>query len=215
MTRGTLDAIFWTLAAIFLLFLLLLLTACTALRDRVVLLAVTDPGGQLTVAMPTGQALTLATAYQTAQARPSGALEAGVTTAAAVQQRYGAVLALLPAPGRLWTLRFDTGAVDLTPESQAEVPALLQAIAERAAVEVLIEGHTDQAGDEAANDALSLARAEAVRALLVAQGMQPALDGGHPGATFVRVVGRGSRAPLVDAPGQAEARNRRVEVLIR
>ena len=34
-------------------------------------------------------------------------------------------------------------------------------------------------------------------------------------ATFVRVAGRGSRAPLVDAPGQAQAVNRRVEVLVR
>ena len=182
-----------------------LLTACTAPHDQVVLLEVTDPGGQLTVATPS-QTLTLATAYQTAQARPGGQLDTGITTAEAVQRRYGTVLALLPVAGRLWTLRFDTGAVDLTPESQAEVPALLQAIAARAAVEVLIEGHTDQAGDAVDNDALSLARAEAVRALLVAQGMQ---------ATFVRVVGRGSRAPLVDRPGEAEAQNRRVEVRVR
>ena len=83
---------------------------------------------------------------------------------------------------------------------------MLAAITDRAAVEVLIEGHTDQAGDDADNDALSLARAEAVRALLVAQGMQ---------APFVRVVGRGSRAPLVDRPGEAEAQNRRVEVIVR
>ena len=111
-----------------------------------------------------------------------------------------------PAQGRLWTLRFATGQTTLEPESQAEVPAVLAAIAERAAVEVLIEGHSDQAGDAAENDALSLARAEAVRELLIAQGLT---------ATFVRVVGRGSRAPLVDAPGQAHAQNRRVEVLIR
>ena len=123
-----------------------------------------------------------------------------------MQKRYGAVLALLPPKGRLWTLRFDTGAVDLTPESQAEVPALLAAITERAAVEVLIEGHSDQAGDPADNDALSLARAEAVRELLVAQGMR---------APFVRVIGRGSRSPLVDNPGQSESRNRRVEVIVR
>jgi len=188
-----------------LLLLACLLTACSAPRDRVVLLAVTEPGGQLTVQTPR-QTLTLATAYQTATAQPSGRLDAGLTTAEAVQARYGAVLTLLPAPGRLWTLRFDTGATDLTPESQAEVPALLAAIASRAAVEVLIEGHADQAGEDAANDALSLARAEAVRDLLVAQGLT---------APFVRVVGRGSRAPLVNAPGQAEAQNRRVEVLVR
>lgn len=185
--------------------LLRLLAACAAPRDQVVLLAVTDPGGQLTV-QTAAQSLTLAEAYQTAQAQQGGRLDAGLTTAEAVQARYGAVLALLPPPGRLWTLRFDTGAVDLTSDSQADVPALMASIAERAAVEVLIEGHTDQAGEDTSNDALSLARAEAVRALLVAQGMT---------ATFVRVVGRGSRSPLVDAPGEANAENRRVEVFVR
>lgn len=194
----------WVLVAIGLLCLTVLLTACATPREQVVLL----PGGTapLTITTAQGQTLTLATAYQTATARPSGQLDAGRTTAEAVEARYGAVLATTPEAGRLWTLRFDTGAVDLTPESQAEVPGLLAAIAERAAVEVLIEGHSDQAGQDAANDALALARAEAVRGLLVAQGLT---------ATFVRVTGRGSRAPLVDSPGQDEPRNRRVEVWVR
>jgi len=69
-----------------------------------------------------------------------------------------------------------------------------------------VTGHTDQTGDAARNDRLSLARAEALRLLLWQGGLT---------ATFVRVVGMGSRAPLVNAPGQAEARNRRVEVLVR
>ena len=194
------------LRLLLLLLCLVLLVACAAPRNEVVLLEVTDPGGQLTVHTPAGQTLTLATAYQTAQAQPSGSLEAGVTTPEAVERRYGQVLALLPPAGRLWTLRFATGQTTLEAESQAEVPALLEAIASRAAVEVVLEGHSDQAGDEAANDALALARAEAVRALLVAQGLR---------ASFVRVVGRGARQPLVDRPGQAEAQNRRVEVLVR
>jgi outer membrane protein OmpA-like peptidoglycan-associated protein len=188
-----------------LLLLCALLTACAAPRDQVVLLAVTEAGGQLTV-QTSDKTLTLDAAYQTAQAQPRGRLEAGLTTAAQVQARYGAVLATLPAAGRLWTLRFATGATTLEPESQAEVPALLVAIAGRAAVEVLLEGHTDQTGEDADNDALSLARAEAVRDLLVAQGLT---------ATFVRVVGRGARSPLVNAPGQDEPQNRRVEVLVR
>jgi OmpA-OmpF porin, OOP family len=185
------------------LLLLLLLTACPGPRERVVLL----PGGTapLTLTTTQGQTLTLETPYQTADARPSGRLEAGITTAEIVQARYGNVLASLPKSGQLWTLRFDTGAVELEPESQAEVPGLLARVAGHA-VEVEITGHTDQTGEDEDNEALSLARAEAVRDLLVAQGMQ---------ATFVRVVGRGARSPLVDVPGQAEARNRRVEVMVR
>jgi outer membrane protein OmpA-like peptidoglycan-associated protein len=185
------------------LLLLLLLTACAGPREHVVLL----PGGTapLTLTTAQGQTLTLDTPYQTADARPSGRLEAGITTAEIVQTQYGNVLASLPKPGHMWTLRFDTGAVELEPESQAEVPALLAAIEGRA-VEVELTGHTDQTGDDQTNDALALARAEAVRGLLVAQGLR---------ATFVRVVGRGSRAPLVDRPGEAEAANRRVEVVVR
>jgi outer membrane protein OmpA-like peptidoglycan-associated protein len=187
-----------------LLLLCVLLTACHGPREQVILL----PGGTapLTLTTAQGQTLTLDTPYQTAQARPSGRLDAGMTTAADVHTRYGRVLQMLPEPGRLWTLRFDTGATTLEPESAAEVPALLAEVVRRGAVEVLLEGHTDQTGEDEDNEALSLARAEAVRDLLVAQGLT---------APFVRVVGRGARAPLVDAPGQAEPQNRRVEVLVR
>jgi outer membrane protein OmpA-like peptidoglycan-associated protein len=189
-----------------LLLLLLLLSACAAPpRDQVVLLAVTEPGGQLTVQTPVAR-LTLDAAYQTAEARPGGRLDAGITTAEIVQARYGAVLAVVPPPGRLFTLHFLAGATTLTPASQAEVPALLAEVERRGVCELELTGHTDQTGTDAANDALSLARAAAVRTLLTAQGLR---------ATFVRVTGRGSRAPLVDAPGQDNAANRRVEVLIR
>jgi outer membrane protein OmpA-like peptidoglycan-associated protein len=188
-----------------LLLLLLFLAACAAPREQVVLLAVTEAGGQLTVQTPS-QRLTLDTAYQTATARPSGRLEAGITTAEIVQARYGLLLATVPPPGRLFTLHFATGATTLTDASQAEVPALLAEVARRGVCEVELTGHTDQSGSDAQNDPLSLARAEAVRALLASQGLR---------ATFVRVTGRGSRAPLVDAPGQDNAANRRVEVLVR
>jgi len=189
-----------------LLLLACLLTACSAPRDRVVLLGVTEPGGQLTVQTPR-QTLTLDTAYQTATARPSGRLDAGLTTAEAVQARYGAVLLTTPAAGRLFVLSFASGQATVTPESQAEVPALLAEVARREAVEVEIAGHTDTVGDLETNDRLSLARAEAVRELLVQAGLRSA---------FVRVVGRGERALLVQTPDEVDApENRRVEVRIR
>jgi len=189
------------------LLLCLLLASCPAPRERVVLL----PGGTapLTITTATGQTLTLATAYQTAEARPSGRLDAGSTTAEVVQARYGAVLASTPREGTLFTLHFQTGTTTLTPESQAEVPALLQEVVQRGAVEVEVEltGHTDTAGDALQNEALSLARAAAVRQILVAQGLA---------ATFVRVVGRGERALAVPTPDETdEPRNRRVDVLVR
>lgn len=183
---------------------LALVCACAAPHAQVVLL----PGdGSGALAMTTARATqTLQAPYATAAVRADGRVQPGTSTAAAVQARWGAVLGTLPEAGRLTTLHFQTGTTTLTPESQAEVPGLLAQSASRTAVEVLITGHTDQTGSDADNDALSLARAEAVRSILVGQGLQ---------TTFVRVIGRGSRAPLVDAPGQDEPRNRRVEVVVR
>jgi outer membrane protein OmpA-like peptidoglycan-associated protein len=188
-----------------LLALLLALASCAGPRERVVLL----PGGTapLTITTRQGRSLTLDTAYQTAEARPSGRLDAGLTTAALVEARYGAVLASWPRAGRLFTLHFTSGDITLTDASEAEVPALLQEVARRGAVEVEITGHTDTVGEADSNDALSLARADAVRVLLIAQGLQ---------ATFVRVVGRGERDLAVPTPDETdEPGNRRVEVLVR
>jgi outer membrane protein OmpA-like peptidoglycan-associated protein len=73
--------------------------------------------------------------------------------------------------------------------------------------EVLITGHTDRVGGVAQNDALSLQRAERVRASM--------LDLGLP-ADRAQAVGRGEREPLVPTDDEvAEPRNRRVEITVR
>jgi outer membrane protein OmpA-like peptidoglycan-associated protein len=190
-----------------LLFVVLLsLVACTPPRERVVLLEVTETEGQLTV-QTTRRTLTLDTAYQTATARPSGRLDAGITTADIVEARYGGVLRTTPEAGRLYRLSFAPGATTLTPESQPVVRDILTDTVSHAAFEVVIEGHTDTTGDMETNDRLSLERAHAVRTLLVGQGMT---------APFLRVIGRGERQLLVPTPDEVdEPRNRRVEVIIR
>ena len=73
--------------------------------------------------------------------------------------------------------------------------------------DVQITGHTDTTGDAASNDKLSLARATEIRTALVADGLPVA---------NARVTGRGERQLLVPTgPGVSEARNRRVEVIVR
>ncbi|MEM9890635.1 MAG: OmpA family protein [Actinomycetota bacterium] len=76
---------------------------------------------------------------------------------------------------------------------------------------IRIVGHTDAVGDEAANDELSLARAEAVATALAARGLVVPLE----------VAGMGERQPV--SPNQTpdgaddpagRARNRRVEIVI-
>lgn len=167
--------------------MLILLTSCTRSQDQFTLL-----DGEIVLTKP----------YQTAQIDVSGKAAVSNTTEIEVQQRYGAVLATLPEPGRMFTLYFITGTTKLTPNSENELPHIQTEIARRIAVELEITGHTDQTGNDATNDKLSLARAESLRSLFTQ-------------VSFIRVVGRGSRAPIIDAPGKDEPQNRRVEILVR
>ena len=82
-----------------------------------------------------------------------------------------------------------------------------QALAGMPAPEVVVTGHTDRVGPLEANDRLSLARANVVRDILVAAGMDRSL---------ISVAGRGEREPLVATADEvAEAANRRVEIKLR
>ena len=69
-----------------------------------------------------------------------------------------------------------------------------------------VVGHTDSVGTDAANQALSLARAQAVRNYLIANGVSP---------NRIRAVGRGENQPVAqnDTP-ENRAQNRRVEIVI-
>lgn len=70
------------------------------------------------------------------------------------------------------------------------------------AAQILVEGYTDATGTDPHNDALSMRRAEAVRAYLVARGVA---------AEWLIARGNGSAAPLnPDEPRAPE--NRRVEL---
>lgn len=102
---------------------------------------------------------------------------------------------------------FDVGSSTLKPDAQSTIAQAANRIRERGATRVLVEGHTDSDGDDAANDALSVARAEAVRAALVASGVS---------ADIVRTRGHGERRPVApnDTPAN-KARNRRVDLLVR
>ena len=69
-----------------------------------------------------------------------------------------------------------------------------------------VTGHTDRAGSDAYNMALSLRRANAVKDQLVREGIP---------AAGITVVGRGESQPLVPtADGVREPQNRRVEIVL-
>lgn len=103
-------------------------------------------------------------------------------------------------------LYFDFGSARLKPESAASLPAIVEA-ARAAAGALLLEGHTDNLGNAAANQALSLARAQAVRAALIG------LDAGL--APRLSAQGHGASKPVAaNATLEGRAQNRRVELVL-
>jgi OmpA-OmpF porin, OOP family len=125
-----------------------------------------------------------------------------------VNRMFAEALAAQPPEPIKFTLYFVAGGTDLTADSQPYVDAIINEVAKRQAVEVVITGHTDRVGSLADNDRLSLQRAEALLKLLIQRGMKA--------DSFKRTVGRGEREPLIPTADEvAEPRNRRVEVIIR
>lgn len=103
---------------------------------------------------------------------------------------------------------FDFGSATLTPDATAKVKEVAGRIGPSSRP-VAVVGYTDSVGDDAANVALSVRRAEAVAAVL-----RPAA----PSGTQVTTEGRGEREPVApneaggeDSP-EGRARNRRVTI---
>lgn len=152
-------------------------------------------------------ALTLDRPFSAATVDNEGKVDRRSPTAAEANQTFAAALAALPPKPISYTLYFETNSTQITQGSRPQLEALMADAARRQAVEVQVTGHTDRVGSDADNDRLSLQRAEAVRTMLLQTGIK---------ATFIRAVGRGEREPLVPtADEQPEARNRRVEVILR
>lgn len=123
-----------------------------------------------------------------------------------VERRYGATLAAEPKGPARFTLYFVSGTSELTEESKALLPAVLEAYTSRSPAKVFIIGHTDKVGSDELNLKLSLERAREVEKLLRAAS-----------AAFgsIEVRGFGKNDPLVPTPENVpEPRNRRVEILI-
>lgn len=73
-----------------------------------------------------------------------------------------------PQGWRLEAVYFESGSARLLPESEAPLTEAAALIARRPALRIEVQGHTDTRGDAAYNQRLSQARADAVRAWLLA-----------------------------------------------
>lgn len=117
-----------------------------------------------------------------------------------------AVAARPPLPER-FTLYFESGGAQLTAESLAQLPGIVERTAQRAAADVSIIGHSDTVGKAELNESLSLKRAQAVAELIQSKGLK---------VDALAVESHGERNLLVATPDETpEPRNRRVEVTIR
>jgi len=178
-------------------------------QTQVVLLP--DPGdgavGRAVVSNPAG-------GVELAAARESTTVSSGqqpapvtVLSEADANRLFGDVLSTLPPAPLQFVLYFRFESDDLTDESRALLPRVLDALRNRPFPDVAVIGHTDTTGSAAANVELGLRRANAIRAQLVQAGIS---------ANVIEVTSHGESDLLVKTADQVlEPRNRRVEITVR
>ncbi len=102
---------------------------------------------------------------------------------------------------------FLTGSATLTASSEDVLDRTYSALLLNASLKVEIAGYTDNVGKRRANEELSLRRAEAVRAWLIAKGIAP---------TRLTAKGYGMSNPVdTNVVPEGRARNRRIEFHVR
>jgi OmpA-OmpF porin, OOP family len=177
-------------------------------RDLVVLLPDGDSGtvGQAVVSNSAGS-VTLASARESTSVAPQQPPPAAtIMSEADVQAVFGEVVSSLPPAPQHFTLYF-LAESELTDESRALVPQVLQAVRSRPAADVAVIGHTDTTGTAAGNVEVGLMRANAIRALLLADGLDPSV---------VEATSHGEADLLIKTADEVfEPRNRRVEITVR
>jgi OOP family OmpA-OmpF porin len=101
---------------------------------------------------------------------------------------------------------FETSKATLQSASYAELNRLAASMAENPTLRIRLEGHTDQIGDPAKNQTLSVERVVAVKRYLVNKGIAP---------DRIETKGYGDTRPLTSGRSETDRRqNRRVEVII-
>jgi outer membrane protein OmpA-like peptidoglycan-associated protein len=173
-----------------------------------VLLIDEDQGiGRAVVSNAHGQT-ELQVAFAATSATPTKApTPVALMSEAEVQRIFGEALSALPPLTQQFAVFFRFESEELTTESRAQLPNILQAVKDHAAREVVVIGHTDSAGASNRNYTLGLSRARVVRNILVSIGLESAT---------IQVISHGEADQLVPTADEIiEPRNRRVEIMVR
>jgi outer membrane protein OmpA-like peptidoglycan-associated protein len=150
-----------------------------------------------------------AEAARNAAAAQLAAAQSAEAKAARLQSQLSALEAKQTERGMVLTLGdvlFDTGQAELKPGAFSTIDRLVTFMRENPERTLGVEGYTDSVGSDAYNLSLSQRRADAVRAALLARG----IDGSR-----ITTSGMGKASPVASndtAPGRQ--RNRRVEIVI-
>jgi adhesin transport system outer membrane protein len=124
-----------------------------------------------------------------------------------LQRDFGAALSARPVRPEQFVLYFEPGGAELTAESKAQLPRILERARARSSVDLSVIGHTDNQGRPEANEALGRQRATAITQQLRQLGL---------GDAVISIESHGARNLLVPTPENTpEPRNRRVEIILR
>lgn len=148
----------------------------------------------------------------TSQTTTTGAEIAKPETPAAPQQQGEGIAAHFAdtAPtGERFTLpgvTFEFGTTKLTGDGPAEIERMATAMKQHPSTRVRLEGHTDSVGNADVNKPLSYERAQAIKDMLVAQGVEP---------NRIETVGKRELDPVSENDTrEGRAQNRRVDAVI-
>ena len=178
-------------------------------QDVVVLLP--DPGdgtiGRAVVSNPAGAVDLGAARESTSVSLNQPPAPVTIMSQAEVRRLFGDALSALPPAPQHFILFFRFESDELTEESRALLPQVLQAIKNRPVPEIAVVGHTDTMGTAGSNIELGLRRANAIRSVLIDAGVDAAL---------IEATSHGEADLLVKTADEVpEPRNRRVDITVR
>jgi outer membrane protein OmpA-like peptidoglycan-associated protein len=185
---------------------LLILTACGTRHTTVILLP-EDNGKTGSVLIESQDSSTQLDKPYTSSTSTDAGFVVRETNQEEVRQTYEALLKAEPPKPVLFLLYFEYDSTQLTKASRELLPKVIQSAKDREPSEISIIGHTDTPGKQQYNNRLSQERAREVSKILSQH---------DTGLIKISVHGYGEQDLLIPtADNVHEARNRRVEIMIR